>query len=304
MLADRDVIARLERRSAAARPSGALRRWRSRRARRAPTRAAGWAVPAASCSSSACTAVERPLGPGELARERLAAREQRRDILALALGHAHGLGVGVALGAQPVGLDLPGLALLFERLAAPPRPARSRGAPGCAPRRPDRHAAASDRSLARTFRLRAPQPAGAPAPRAIFDLQPARHRVGSIADPAAHPADSARRPRRRPARRARSGSAARSRAPSSAASARCAAAAAPPACRTARRPPSPRPSPRTPRCSSARRRDTPPPWRAPARPPGCRAARRPPRHRASWRARAGRRVPMSSLAMRTTRRAM
>ncbi len=56
----------------------------------------------------------------QFAREVLAAGEQRSDILAVALalafGHADGLGVRVALRAQPIGFDLQGLALLLESL--------------------------------------------------------------------------------------------------------------------------------------------------------------------------------------------
>ena len=52
----------------------------------------------------------------ELAGEFLGARQQRAGVLALALGHADGLGVGIALGAHAVRLDLRGLAALLERV--------------------------------------------------------------------------------------------------------------------------------------------------------------------------------------------
>ena len=82
--------------------------------------------------AAACTASRSCSAAAELRGQRLALREQRRDVLALALGHADGLGVGVALGAQPVGLDLQLLAPLLERRsigrrrATKPRRARLR----------------------------------------------------------------------------------------------------------------------------------------------------------------------------------
>ena len=46
--------------------------------------------------------------------QRLALGEQRADVLALALRHAHLLGVGIAGRARLVGRDLRGLAALLE----------------------------------------------------------------------------------------------------------------------------------------------------------------------------------------------
>ncbi len=42
------------------------------------------------------------------------ARQQCARVFALALGHADGLGVGIAFGAHAIGFDLRGLAALFE----------------------------------------------------------------------------------------------------------------------------------------------------------------------------------------------
>ena len=47
-------------------------------------------------------------------RQLFGARQQRAGVLALALGHADGLGVGIAFGAHAVRFDLRSLALLFE----------------------------------------------------------------------------------------------------------------------------------------------------------------------------------------------
>ena len=55
----------------------------------------------------------RVRGRGRL-RERFAARDQRRDVLAPPFRHADGLGVGIALRAQAVHVDLRLLALLLE----------------------------------------------------------------------------------------------------------------------------------------------------------------------------------------------
>ena len=62
------VIARLERRSGAARPSGAPRRWRSHPARPEPTRAAGSAVRAATARARCCTALELGFRARQLVR--------------------------------------------------------------------------------------------------------------------------------------------------------------------------------------------------------------------------------------------
>jgi hypothetical protein len=59
--------------------------------------------------------LELRLDGGELPRELLAEREERRRIAALALGLPGRLGICVALRAQTVGLDLYGLTLLLER---------------------------------------------------------------------------------------------------------------------------------------------------------------------------------------------
>ena len=59
-------------------------------------------------------AIDGGFGIDQLLRQLLAAREQRRGILTLALGHAHLLGGGIAFGAQPVGFDLRGLAAFLE----------------------------------------------------------------------------------------------------------------------------------------------------------------------------------------------
>ena len=102
----------------AARPSGAPRRWRSRRGPPAPTRAAGSADPAASARAPPARR-RAALGARELAARapRLraaAARCPRRGPCAC----ADRLGVAVALRAQAVGLDLPVPALLLERRQA------------------------------------------------------------------------------------------------------------------------------------------------------------------------------------------
>jgi len=59
--------------------------------------------------------VEPGFAARQLAGQLLAALQQWRGVLALALGHADGLGVGVALGAQLVGRHLPVLAPFLER---------------------------------------------------------------------------------------------------------------------------------------------------------------------------------------------
>ena len=54
------------------------------------------------------------LGLGEILRQALCPRDERRGVLTLALGHSDGLGVGIALRAQAIELYLQGLALVFE----------------------------------------------------------------------------------------------------------------------------------------------------------------------------------------------
>ena len=76
--------------------------------------------------------VDAGLGSLPARRQLLAAREQRRRVLALALGHADLLGGGIALGAQPVGLDLRDLRRSSSAASAAtssvkPRRARLRG---------------------------------------------------------------------------------------------------------------------------------------------------------------------------------
>ncbi len=51
----------------------------------------------------------------QLLAQGLAGGEQGAGILAPALRHSHGLGIGVALGAQPIRFYLHGLALLLQR---------------------------------------------------------------------------------------------------------------------------------------------------------------------------------------------
>jgi hypothetical protein len=46
----------------------------------------------------------------------LAFGDQGRHVLPLALGHTDGLGVRIALGAQPIGLHLEGLPLILQGL--------------------------------------------------------------------------------------------------------------------------------------------------------------------------------------------
>jgi len=53
-------------------------------------------------------------GLGEIPCEGLSLGDQRGRILAFALGHAHSLGVGIALRTQPISFNLPGLTLVFQ----------------------------------------------------------------------------------------------------------------------------------------------------------------------------------------------
>src|SRR5580700_1043346 len=50
----------------------------------------------------------------ELAGQGFTARHERARILSLALGHAYGLRIAVALGTDPIRFDLPALALFLD----------------------------------------------------------------------------------------------------------------------------------------------------------------------------------------------
>ena len=55
------------------------------------------------------------LGPRQFDREAFAFGDERGGVLPLTLGHSNSLGIGIALGAQPIDFDLYWLALVFER---------------------------------------------------------------------------------------------------------------------------------------------------------------------------------------------
>ena len=301
-LADRHVIAAARSRTRAARPSGAPRRCRSRRARPAPSRAAGSAVRAATARAPACTALSSRSAVASSRGQALALGDQRRRCPRRGpwpcrppwRWHC----APRAAGPAPPGRACAVLERLqggdIEREAAAREIARDGLRVGAQQLRID-HCPAQPFLGSRRTQSRQRL--------ADLDLEPARHRP--IVSPIRHlirqvalagrvgvrlivrvavvppVAEVLHQPRRRIAQLQRHLQRAE----------------------LARRRPWPRPSPRTPRCSWARRRDRPRHWRWPARPPGCRGARRPPRHRASARSARGSASPMSSIAMRTTRRA-
>ena len=86
----------------------------TRRALRARTRAAVLGRPSCQASSSSCTCAMAASLAVELPGQFLGARQQCAGVFALALGHADGLGIRVALGAHAIGIDLRGLAAFFE----------------------------------------------------------------------------------------------------------------------------------------------------------------------------------------------
>ena len=110
----RDPSAR--RRACAARPSGALPHSQFRPRHPARNRAAdsaGQLQPAIELHLDVCQLL---VDAAERLRELLTLRDERADVLAAPLRHAHRLRVRVAFGAQAVTLDLRLLAALIQRL--------------------------------------------------------------------------------------------------------------------------------------------------------------------------------------------